>query len=187
LSNLGQFAGQGPKIKQASGGTGGAVGINSGAVGAAAGASRDLLSNSVEGDLVIREEIQPLATSGGNQVVSATDTTTTSTSYVDLDSMTITDTPVEDTTGYFIFYSSWGDHDGAGQDIFIRLYKDAVAVTGTVQVCTGTNAGDSVSFSMSLFDSAPTFVSHTYNIKWQTGSGTATMHDRIFQLQELRR
>lgn len=185
--NLGHFGGATSRIKR-----------TAGFAGTETSAGPDLLEETrhrrlpgPEGDLAIREEIASSAVSGQTGAVASTTSTTTNTVSPgdDMDTMTVTFTPVSSNTGVFLFFRATVFNDTNGADVDFLIQKDSVNIEGTSgrsSQATGTNSARQV-VSSHHYDAAPTVASHTYKASWWVSAGTGTVTTRRIDAIENRR
>lgn len=115
------------------------------------------------------------------EVTATADTTTTSTTDVLINSMTIT--PVAGT--YFIWFSTTVDHSAQSVAVVCSLYVggtlQAASVRGPVPRFNGIGA-NSLTPCVAINDNAVVNGSQAIEIRWKTASGTATAHQRTLNI-----
>lgn len=121
-----------------------------------------------------------------SQVVGVTsNSTTTSTSYVDLAEMTITLTTGANPV--LVVFSSTFAHDSSGESTFVIVDIDGVSKTESAREwIRGTTNTRSILSTSWL--STVTAASHTWKIQWKTTAGVATafITNRTMQVIELK-
>ena len=115
------------------------------------------------------------------EATATADTTTTSTTDVLINSMTLT--PPAGT--YLAFFSSTIDHSNQNVAVVCSLYVGGALDTDTVRgPIPRTNALGAITMSMTVAINGLVVVngSQAVEVRWKTASGTATMHQRTLNL-----
>lgn len=109
-------------------------------------------------------------------------TNTTSSSYGDLDSMSVTFTPKDANNQILVLFSADGVHSGAGENIsYILDIGGNIALTERTVTSPNVNKEYSVMF---YYRTTLAASSQTVKVQWKTSASTATTRDRMLTVFE---
>jgi hypothetical protein len=106
-----------------------------------------------------------------------TSQTTTSTTYGDITSLSITITPQATTNKIFLMSANNLLASGNAADAGIRFLRDGTAIYTTIQAVMVTNSGSSV--STMYLDSPSSTSAITYKVQFNRASGTGTVYSNV--------
>jgi hypothetical protein len=118
-------------------------------------------------------------TLSSNSVRATTATSTTSTTYVDLDSMSLGVTLGASDKLLVMFSGTFGDSAEGAFQAFVRILRDSTEIKAVAPRANGNFWSDSVAM---LLVEQPGAGTYTYKVQWKTDSGTLRNFDADRQL-----
>jgi len=111
---------------------------------------------------------------------------TTSTSGVDLDSMSISITPNSSTNKILCLFVTRLSHETADEGVAFNLVRDSTSLTTTFVISPiGSTNGGKTCATMLYLDTPGDTNSHTYKITWNIDTGTGYCKYRDFLVMEI--